>query len=152
MPTILSLSLAVYRVYVSLSHYCFKSNHDRCLSIQCFSFTCTFFATKRTHPHAGRFYLIRWTVNLFYLISYIFPSYLIVFLWRHMVKNENKNPVVNIFQMVSMKQRHHDKALDSRVRLIIILVHFVFIIDLLIYNIIYPAGVCYSSSNLAWPL
>ena len=36
------------------------------------------------------------------------PSYLIVFLWRKIVKKENKEPFASILQIVSMKQRQHD--------------------------------------------
>ena len=41
------------------------------------------------------------------------PSYLIVFLWRQTIKQENKEPFASIMQIVSMKQRQHDQELDS---------------------------------------
>ena len=37
------------------------------------------------------------------------PSYLIVFLWRKTVKKENKEPFASILQIISMKQRQHDR-------------------------------------------
>ena len=42
------------------------------------------------------------------------PSYLVVFLWRKTVKKENKEPFASILQIVSMKQRQHDREKEEK--------------------------------------
>ena len=48
------------------------------------------------------------------LICVLSSSYLIVFLWRKTVKKENKEPFASILQIVSMKQRQHDREQNKK--------------------------------------